>query len=1152
MDMFRYIKHSVAALAAFLVGISAFGQVTTSSMNGTVTDESGEALEGAVVLAVHAPTGSQYYAVVNNAGQFFINGMRAGGPYSVEISYMGMSTAQYNNVTLKLGDPYEINAVMKASNELDAVIVVSESSFNASKTGAGASFNLRQVEQLPSIGKSVLDVVKFTPQAMDSKQGGMSIGGASPRYNSFQIDGAVANDSFGLSSSGMNGANVGANPVSLDAIEEIQVVVAPFDVRQSGFTGGGINAITKSGTNKVKGTFYTRYYNQDFIGTTPGTTDMSDVMSLSSLKPILDAEGNKTGFGERTKYEEQVNETYGFTVGAPIIKNKLFIFLSAEYFNNTQPNIYSPEAGSYEDQETRLLKESITLADGVEHLYFDSALAQAAIDRYLQYYTNNGLDANGVKVVEGFALQKTHKKSLNTLARIDWNISDKHKLMLRYQLLNANQESRSQGAKTYYFNNSSFDRINTTHSIVAELNSRLSDSVSNELRATAVLVDESRSTPYAAPTIYTTGDNTVLDLGTHYCSYINKILTNTYTLTDNVTVALGDHTLTFGTHNELYSFANAYRTYATGQFEFSQMADFYKQEPGKITASKYKYNYADPTVEGVSGPDWFATTYALQAGLYAQDEWKPSREFTLTYGLRADLPVLLNKPTVNAAYNESADKYSTDASEQVGIVPDAKILWSPRVGFRWFLNQDHKTLLRGGVGLFTGRVPFVWLSNAYNNTGVETKSVEISDKNMLAGLPITTDPYNDIVLGNNFTWYENSTTGKTVDPSKALDADGNLKDGIIAHKGVQGSGAGQTINTLSKNFKYPQVFRVNLGLDQEFEGGWKITLDALFSKTLNNIYFRNIALEQKGQIFPVGASATAANPAAAAPLYGPKTTDYKTIVSLGNTNKGYSYSLSAKLDKHFEWGLDLSAAYTYGHSYSCNDGLSSQAASNLSTLKSVDINNPELSYSIFDQPHKISGVAMYTSPVYAGIFRTSVSLTYSGTSGQRYSYIFYDTADTDLNGDGTAQNTLLYIPTREELLAMNWSKPADALTYESFIQEDKYLSSHRGQWSERNAGISRFEHHMDMQIAQDVFYDRTNKRKFQITLDVANISNLLNRNWGLYYSSSLFRAPVTVDGKTVDANGNITPKYSFRKDNVVYLSDFSSRWRCQLGLKLTF
>lgn len=1119
------IKLSLILAAVFFV-VPVGAQVTTSSMEGTVSDVSSEALPGAVVTAVHIPTGSQYYAVANDKGHWTISGMRTGGPYEVVISYLGMSEIRYKGISLKLGDPYVIDAAMQSSNELDEVVVVSESSFNANKTGAGASFSLRQVEQTPTINRSVFDVVKFTPQAIDSKQGGISIAGASSRYNSFQIDGAVANDSFGLSSDGTNGAMVGANPIALDAVEEIQVVVAPFDVRQSGFTGGGINAITKSGTNQIKGTFYAHYFNQNFIGTTPGTTDLTDPLKLSSLK---DSGDGKTGL--RTKYEEQLNWTYGVTVGGPIVKNKLFIFLSAENHQVSTPNIYSPVNKSYE-VEARKFLTPIVLPDGSTHEYLDAAVAQAAIDHYINTYSIAGKDIFGKTVTEGFQPQQSHKKSTNALARIDWNINDSNKLMFRYQLLDASSENIGAGYKTYYFENSNNTIVNRTHTLVGELNSRISDNIHNELRATAVLVNEHREVPYALPTIYTNGDNTILDLGTHYCSYINKTTTNTYTLTDNLSMSFGDHNVTVGTHNELYSFANAYRTYATGQYYYSKAADFFAtgtDDFAKAMAEAYPeaytlgsnyfnqfaYNYADPTVEGVTGPDWYATTQALQLGFYVQDEWKPSREFSLTYGLRADIPMLLNKPTCNEAYNAEAGKFSTDAREQVGVVPSPTVLWSPRVGFRWFLDEDHSSLLRGGAGLFTGRVPFVWISNAYNNTGMETKSISQTNKEVLATLPITTNPYEDIV-----------------------------KSGLI-----QGKNSGATLNTLSEDFKYPQVFRANLGFDREFRGGWRLTLEGLFSKQFNNIYFRNIAIESKSSFYGAGAS----NPESAAPYYRPKTSDYKTIISLGNINEGMAYSVSAKVEKHFEFGLDLMASYTYGHSYSTNDGLSSQAASNLSTLKDVDINNPSLSYSIYDVPHKASAIVSYVSPIYAGIFRTSVSLAYTGMSGQRYSYTYQDiSAADDLNGDAIAGNTLMYIPTTAELSRMPFTTASDAAKLEKAIREDKYLSSHRGEWSARNAGIGKFENHFDLQIAQDIFYDKSSKRKVQITLDMINFSNLINRNWGLYYASSINRSLLNIDKLSTDDAGNVFPTFSYKSDNAIYLSDFSSRWRCQLGLKLTF
>ena len=343
-----------------VMGVSAFAQVTTSSLNGQIADEAGEPLAGAAVIAVHTPSGTQYAAVTNDNGRFVINGMRAGGPYTIEVSFIGMATIKYNDVTLKLGDPYEINPVMKASNELNAVVVSAESLFGANQTGAGSNFGLGKIESMPTVDRSIYDVVKFTPQATVNKDGGISIAGTSNRYNSFQIDGAVANDSFGLTKTGTNGGQTSANPIAMDAIEEIQVVVAPFDVRQSGFTGGAINAITKSGTNTVKGSFYGYFNNQDFIGTTAGKL----------------SEGE-----ERKKYETQSTQTYGFTIGAPIIKNKLFIFASGEYYRRHIPNIYTPANKSYEKSDLAL-KNPISYNGKEYGDYFTDDLAQAVIEHY--------------------------------------------------------------------------------------------------------------------------------------------------------------------------------------------------------------------------------------------------------------------------------------------------------------------------------------------------------------------------------------------------------------------------------------------------------------------------------------------------------------------------------------------------------------------------------------------------------------------------------------------------------------------------------------------------------------------------------------------------------------------------------------------------
>ena len=475
--------------------------------------------------------------------------------------------------------------------------------------------------------------------------------------------------------------------------------------------------------------------------------------------------------------------------------------------------------------------------------------------------------------------------------------------------------------------------------------------------------------------------------------------------------------------------------------------------------------------------------------------------------MRVDVPMLLNKPTENPEFN--ATDFARNNGEYVGVVPKVQPLFSPRIGFRLFIDDAHKSLLRGGAGLFTGRVPFVWLSNAYNNTGMETKSVTTT----VAGLPLTSDPYQDII-----------------------------KPGIVS-----GTTSGATINTLNENFKYPQVFRANLGFDQDFGYGWKLTLDGIFSKTMNNVFFKNLAIRANNLVYGVNASF----PGSAAPYYSTVSSAYANIVALSTTDKGYTFSLSAKAEKHFSWGLDLMGSYTFGHSFSVNDGTSSVAYSNWKYNYSVDTNSPdELSYSFFDRPHHVNAVASYTTPMY-GRFRTHVTLTYQGASGTRFAYTMRE-SNEDFNGDGQFGNSLMYIPTQEELVQMSWSDPESAAKFENFIRGDEYLIGHRGEWSRRYAGIAPFENHFDLQFTQDFYYDKHHGRKLQLMANLINAGNLLNRAWGLYYSSAYNRTILQLDALTKDDAGNMTPTYSFYDDNRIGLSDFYSRWRCQLGVKLVF
>ncbi|MBQ1635193.1 MAG: TonB-dependent receptor, partial [Bacteroidales bacterium] len=356
-----------------------------------------------------------------------------------------------------------------------------------------------------------------------------------------------------------------------------------------------------------------------------------------------------------------------------------------------------------------------------------------------------------------------------------------------------------------------------------------------------------------------------------------------------------------------------------------------------------------------------------------------------------------------------------------------------------------------------------------------------------------------------------------------------------------------TINTLSKDFKYPQTFRANIGYDHDFGQGWKLTLDAIYSKTLNNVYFRNLAINHVANVY--GVNASVGNPA---PYYNTVSSDYSAIVALGNTNKGYTYSLSGQIQKHFDFGLDLMASYTFGHAYSVNDGGSSVAYSNWKYNYSMDSNSDsEVSWSIFDKPHKINFVAMYTTPIYGKRFSTSVSLTYEGGSGQRFSHTMRESS-VDFNGDGYYGNTMLYIPTKEEISKMNFASPADMFKFEKYIQEDSYLHNHRGDWAPRYAGLAPWENHFDLQVAQDFYYDLKKMRKIQLFVNILNISNLFNREWGLYYTGSQNRTVLQVDSLTPDEYGNMTPTYSYYDQNYLTLSDFYSRWRCQVGMRISF
>lgn len=1075
------MKKLLSLIVSAVMVCSLSAQTTTSSMNGKVTDEKGEALVGATVIAVHTPSGTQYGAITNADGRYNLQGMRTGGPYSLTVSYVGYQSVELTGITLSLGEPRTFDVQLKETQELDAVVVVStaNSRFNANKTGAASNFTRGVIENLPSIDRSISDIARLSPLASSTKSstGGISFAGTNNRYNSFQIDGAVSNDVFGLTASGTNGGQTGTNPISMETIEEVQVVIAPYDVRQSGFTGCGINAVTKSGNNTFRGSAYTYYKDNNLVG--------------------------KGAKGE--KYAEQTTQTYGVTLGGPIVKDKLFFFVSGEYYKDETP------ATVYD-------------SNNIEGFATQEQLTQIRE----QYKALTGYDA------ADFGQHTPETWSANVLARLDWNINNNNKMMLRYNYGGASLDRYSTSNSSYTFNDASFDQRNETHSLVFELQSRFSNSVSNELRAGWTRVRDWReaAAPDGAPNVSVTvnnayGDNknrkTTVYLGTEYCSYANQLDQDIFTLTDNLTWYKGNHTVTFGTHNEFYRMYNVYAQNATGGWAFNSIEDFMNND-----ANTFRYTYYENDDLDEKG-NWGAKFGAAQFGFYLQDEWRANDKFTWTYGLRLDIPVMFKKPSVNKEFNESeqAQKYGV----ATGDIASGRVLLSPRMGFRWYADEDHNILLRGGLGLFTGRVPFVWMSNQYSNSGVDQVSVT-------AYRPSDPDEPNKVpALGSQ------------------IDAES------VKAMGFKASSA--TINVVDKKFKYPQVFRINAAADFNLGNGWQATLEALYSKTFNNMYVQNIDYEDSGLKF-YAAGSNIANAANTNIVY-KNTTSYSDIIYLKNTNKGYSYSLTAQLRKSFSFGLTLDAAYTFGHSYSVYDGTSSVALSNWKYNYARETNNPELAVSSFDVPHRIIASANYNVR-YGKKSRwgTNLALIYEGHSGQAYSlYYFFDKSlphgSQSINGDGYNGNDLLYIPNTVEVANMNWKSEADKNNFEHFILGDKYLRNNRGKWSERNKLRMPFESQFDFSLSQDFIYNLKRGGKITLMWTVMNVANLLNKDWGKYYKNVYAFAPLTVTGvtevkKTVNGEEKVVgydPTYSYY-ENTKSLDDYFSRWRMQFGVRITF
>ena len=1057
---------SVFVLFLFCLTFTLNAQVTTSGISGKVTAE-GELLIGATVQAVHEPSGTTYGTVTNADGRYSLQGMRTGGPYTVEVSYVGFQKAVYKNITLQLGETYLLDVKLTESLSLDEVVVTASKAalFNSQKTGAAQNFNQSQIQATPSVSRSIFDVTKMNPLGVNTASG-MSFAGSSNKYNSFQIDGITNNDVFGLSSSGTNGGQAGANPISLEAIEEIQVVIAPYDVRQGGFTGGGINAITKSGTNTFHGSAYWYYNNENFYGKTPGK----------------DAK-------ERKKLGDQSSATYGFTLGGPIVKDKLFFFANYERVKETYPS--SNNIGSTESNLD--VKEVDQIVNKISQL-------------------TGGYNAGG------YGPQDIDTYSNKILTRLDWNINEQNKFTVRYSFLDGRKMVFSNSVSSAKLNDNGYFMNNKTHSLVSELNTQFTPSWSNEFRFGWTYVRDYRD-PIGQPlpnitinNLINNGDPTKkssLELGTERNSAANALDQDIFTLEDNLIWNKGNHTITLGTHNEFFHMKNLYITNIYGSYVYNSLDDFLTVgTANEVLPNSYEYSYSN---EKITGTDRWAPVFgAAQLGFYAQDEWKVTNRFSMTYGLRLDIPLLFDKPRANEVFNSST--VATSMGLATDQMPTTKVLWSPRVGFRWSLNEDRTTLLRGGAGIFTGRVPFVWISNSFGNAGVEMVRTAYSSS-----------------LGNYPSDFKFN-----IDPNKQY-KDPNAK--------VPTS----EVDVMAKNFRFPSVFRANLAVEQMLPFGIRGTLEGLYSKTLNNILYENINYQWKGETLNNGGDDR--------PVYEKQDNHFTQVMLLKNTSKGYTFNITTKLEKSFDFGLNAMIAYTYGQAKSLNDGNSSQAYSGWKYNATYygDM-NPELTWSMFDVRNRVIGSVSYRKE-YAKHFATTVSLFYNGQTGGRYSLLDY----TDLNKDGY-RNDLMYVPTDAELEKMVFTdihsnnntvtaaEQKDALI--KWIEGNGELRKSKGTHIKRNQMILPFEHHFDFHFAQDFFVDIAGQRNtIQLNFDIINVGNLLNKKWGMYYqtNSGYDLTPLTTK---IGTNG---ATYQFYDPGEMYTNtNITSRWHAQVGLKYIF
>ncbi len=1063
-----------------VVATSVMGQVTTSAMTGRVTLQgSNETVIGATVQAVHTPSGTRYAAVTNVDGIFNMQGMRTGGPYEVTVSYIGFQTKTLKGITLQLGETYNINVwLSEDANELTEVIVSGRASkFNVEKTGASTNITNAQIANLPTVSRSITDVTRLSPYGGN----GMSFAGSDGRTANFTVDGANFNNNFGLSDK-LPG---GGNPISLDAIEELQVVISPYDVRQTNFIGGGVNAITKSGTNTFKGSAYIYHRNENLRG------DVVDNVTIPTAR------------------EKDRQTMYGLSLGGPIIKNKLFFFVNGEMTKT--PTISTPWRGSVDGvaDETRSISRT-TLSD----LETISNFVKNKYNYNTGSWTSFPADESNYKL----------------LARLDWNITDKHHLALRYNytkntIWNAPNATsmdggtRMSGARmsqySMSFANSMYSMDNLVHSWSLDLNSRLADNLSNQFLATFSKLDDVRDTnssEFPFIDILDGGDNNYMALGLELFTWNNAVHNTIWNIKDDVTYYLGKHKIMAGVTFEHQMADNQYMRNGTGYYRYNTMDDFMNGAAPEIVCLTYGY-------DGESKPA--ARVQFNRAGIYAQDDWSVNDKFKLTYGLRVDGLFFNNTDLIT---NKAI--YDLDYSGRhidTGKWPGNSITLSPRVGFTYDVFGDKSLKIRGGSGLFSGRLPLVFFTNMPTNGGLVQYQAQLNAKTKVwdgksnaatKGFENYSGAYTTDASGNRYIDMSQFAGGLVTENGVANIAALQNKlfsMGYPSHVTPEMGTVPSSISAVDPDFKMPQVWKTSLAVDYQVpvDFPFTVTLEGIFNKKIYDNCISDWAIPSVGgfarfngvdnrPIFPVGFR-----------------TGTKAFV-LENTSKGYGWSANVTLTAQpFEW-LNLMAAYTHTVSKEVTGMPGSAAESAFTYVPTVEgPNNIKLHNSQYVTPDRF--VANATFHDKSGNHFSLIYETWRG--GYNYSFILAN----DMNGDGYSYDAL-YIPTDGQVAnkEFRFMSDDDAKRFMDFVHKDDYLSSHQGEYAEPYSVYSPWVHRIDFAYKHDfkVNVGQTT-HKLQLTMDIKNVLNLFNSSWGVskYLNPEIGTEARILKYEGVDADG---------------------------------